>query len=299
MAKFPVAAGIALALVAGSALAADLPSRKGPPPVYVPPPPAFSWTGLYGGVNIGYGFGNGDLMQGGQIAAQNIAGPFFDGPIGLWNVPVNLNGVLGGGQIGYNYQFNPWLVLGFEADIQAADLRARQNIASAYLSPFWGVPSSGFATANQYVDWFGTARGRVGFTFPSYPNLLIFGTGGLAYGSVEYAHVYTRIDNVPPAWGSQAAATHSDTRVGWTAGGGVEWTPLAFPAWSLKVEYLYTDLGTVGQTGLGAASFGLGAPASLLNVSTNTVAFRWHTVRAGLNWHFNPFGAPAPVLAKY
>jgi outer membrane immunogenic protein len=296
MNKLPVAAGLALALVAGSALAADLPSRKAPP-AYIPPPPVFSWNGLYGGVNIGYGFGNGDISRGGILAAQNFPGGGFDGPIETWRVPVNLNGVLGGGQIGYNYQFNPWIVLGFETDIQAADLRNSQRSAGGYVSPFWGVPSSTFHTANQFVDWFGTVRGRIGLTMPSYPNILVYGTGGLAYGGVEYAHVSTRNDNFPPPWASQATATTSQTRVGWTAGGGLEWTPMAFPAWSAKIEYLYTDLGQVTQIGGGFTGFN--APGPLSQTSINTVAFRWHTVRAGVNWHFNPFGSSAPVLAKY
>lgn len=296
MKKISIAAGIALAFAAGSALAADLPARKAPP-AFVPPPPAFSWNGLYGGVNIGYGFGNGDAMRGGQLAGQNNAAGAFDGPIQLWNGSTNLNGVLGGGQIGYNYQFNPWLILGFETDIQAADLRSNQNLVGGYVSPL-GVANTGFATANQYVDWFGTARGRIGFTMPSWPNLMVYGTGGFAYGGVEYAHVYTRVSN-GTGWGSQASATTSETRVGWTAGGGVEYTPMSFPSWSVKAEYLYTDLGSAGQTGVGALGFGAGAPATLALYSSNNTAFRWHTVRAGVNWHFNPFGSSAPVLAKY
>ncbi len=64
MNKFTAAASVALALVAGSAFAADLPSRK-EAPVYVPPPPSFSWNGLYGGMNIGYGFGAGGQEWGG------------------------------------------------------------------------------------------------------------------------------------------------------------------------------------------------------------------------------------------
>jgi outer membrane immunogenic protein len=298
MTKLPVAAGLALALVAGSALAADLPSRKAPP-VYIPPPPVFSWTGLYGGVNIGYGFGNGDISRGGILAAQNIPGTgFFDGPIETWRVPVNLNGVLGGGQVGYNYQFNPWIVLGFETDIQAADLRSSQRSAGGFMSPFFGVPSSTFQTANQYVDWFGTVRGRIGLTMPSYPNIMIYGTGGLAYGGTEFAHVSTRVDNCF-GFGSQATATTTQTRVGWTAGGGVEWTPMAFPAWSAKIEYLYTDLGQVSQIGGGFTGFSSVPIGPLSQTSINTVALRWHTVRAGVNWHFNPFGSSAPVLAKY
>ena len=70
MAKASYLAGVSLALIAGSALAADLPSRKAPPPAFVPPPPAFTWTGLYGGVNIGYGFGAGGSVTGGELVAQ-------------------------------------------------------------------------------------------------------------------------------------------------------------------------------------------------------------------------------------
>src|SRR5512137_1870857 len=124
MAKASYLAGVSLALIAGSAFAADLPSRKAPPPAFVPPPPAFTWTGLYGGVNIGYGFGASSSLQGGELIAQqpsygagggNLAGySLASGPLdvpgGAWNVPVNLNGVIGGGQVGYNYQFNPYLV---------------------------------------------------------------------------------------------------------------------------------------------------------------------------------------------
>lgn len=301
MAKASYLAGVALALVAGSALAADLPSRKAPPPAFVPPPPAFSWTGLYGGVNIGYGFGASSSIRGSELITQAPGLGAFTGPVdvaaGAWNMPTNLNGVLGGGQIGYNYQFSPWLVVGVEADIQAADLRSSQAAGVSYISPVTGAGITGYANANQYVDWFGTVRGRLGLTLPSWPNLMIFGTGGFAYGSVESAHRYTRFDG--SALATQASATTTTTATGWTAGGGVEWTPMAFPAWSLKVEYLYTDLGSVNQVGTGFYSAGaFGGPATML-VTGNQANFRWHTVRAGVNWHFNPFGSSAPVLAKY
>ncbi|MCX7900287.1 MAG: hypothetical protein N2444_09445 [Methylocystis sp.] len=95
MKKMPVAAGLALALAAGSAIAADLPSMKGPPPAYVPPPPVISWNGLYGGVNIGYGFGASGAQTGGiaylppSVWAGNSAV--------IWNTSANdLNGVIGG-----------------------------------------------------------------------------------------------------------------------------------------------------------------------------------------------------------
>jgi outer membrane immunogenic protein len=295
MAKASYLAGVALALVAGSALAADLPSRKAPPPAFVPPPPAFSWSGLYGGVNIGYGFGDGSSVRGGQLVAEVAPGVYDNfGPV--WNTPSNLNGVLGGGQLGYNYQFAPWLVLGVEADIQAADLRSSQGVGSAYVSPNAGA-LAGYTNTNQYVDWFGTVRGRIGLVMPSWPNLMVYGTGGFAYGGAESAHRYTLFNGAGSAW--QSAGTISTTSTGWTAGGGVEWSPMSFPSWSVKVEYLYTDLGSLRDSGTGFAGFGgvAGAPAFLGTV--NEASLRWHTVRAGLNWHFNPFAASAPVLAKY
>ena len=132
MIKHSAVAGLALALVAGSAFAADLPYRKAP--IVEPPPPVFTWTGLYGGINIGYGFGNGDQDQGGlgyapyNLPFDNDAGFITLNPAGaVWTIPNDLNGVLGGGQAGYNYQFNPWLVVGLEADLQATDVHSQGN----------------------------------------------------------------------------------------------------------------------------------------------------------------------------
>jgi outer membrane immunogenic protein len=296
------AAALTLALAAGSAFAADLPSRKGPP-VYAPPPPVFSWTGFYGGINIGYGFGNGDSETG----AQTLVAPGFVTLPGLvvparaystaWSLPTNLNGVVGGGQVGYNFQFSPWLVLGLEADIQAADLRSHgHGIIGLPADPLLG---NQFATVNSHhsVDWYGTVRGRIGVT-PFDPHLMIYGTGGFAYGQVN--RVFNKADAflggaVPPGL-LIGNAVYDDTKVGWTAGGGVEWTPAALPSWSVKVEYLYVDL---GSTTLGTAGFGaIGAiPVGTGFTAIDQAQTRFHTVKAGLNYHFNL--APFPVIARY
>lgn len=295
MTKFSVSAGIALALVAGSALAADLPSRKGPPPAYVPPPPAFSWNGLYGGVNIGYGFSGGGNWQGAQTAGT-FALPVVLPGAAAWSVPTNMNGVLGGGQIGYNYQFSPWLVVGVEADIQAADLNNNQTVAVPLGAPF-ALGTFGAGTNAMHVDWFGTVRGRLGLVMPSYPNLMLYGTGGFAYGGVNNLTSYSMATPFFPPAGAfvQGTSIYGDTSTGWTAGGGVEWSPMSFPAWSLKIEYLYTDLGTVTQDTLAVSNFNMNGAAFV----TSRTSYDWHTVRAGLNWHFNPFASSAPVLAKY
>ncbi len=297
MTKLTAVASVALALAAGSAFAADLPYRKAP--VFVPPPPTFTWTGLYGGVNIGYGFGNGGNETGSFIYPSP---PAVGGSGGAWTLPTDLNGVLGGGQVGYNYQFNPWLVIGLETDIQAADVHYQNSSAGAPISPpgaAFHIPSINSAKS---VDWFGTVRGRIGFVLPSIPTLMVYGTAGFAYGQV--VHSLNIVDPYPTlvatAW--MGGGQYDNTKAGWAAGGGVEWSPANFipalSAFSIKVEYLYTDLGSTNLQGTSFLNMSLGAPTATYFAFNHTSETRFHTVRAGLNWHFNPFAA-APIVAKY
>jgi outer membrane immunogenic protein len=312
VAKSALLAGVALALVAGSAIAADLPSRKAPPPAFVPPPPAFSWTGLYGGVNIGYGFGNGNqsstswsylgsaLLPVGRAIPNEEArsAPVFlpfTPTGGAFYTPSNIDGVTGGGQIGYNYQFSPWLVVGVEADIQASDISSRGAVGAGVVGdPVFGSHMLS-VNASHYLDWWGTVRGRLGLTMPSWPNLMVYGTGGFAYGGVN--RTVSVVDAFPGGFGSITGSDiYDNTSTGWTAGGGVEWTPMSLPTWSVKVEYLYTDLGAANVNVGGIASIPANAPSF---IAQNTAYTRFHSIRAGVNWHFNPFGSTAPALASY
>jgi outer membrane immunogenic protein len=245
---FVIAAASIVALSAGSAFAADLPSRKEPPPAYIPPPPVMTWTGLYAGLNIGGGWQD--------RSSSNV----FGGNNG------NSGGVVGGGQLGYNYQFSPWLVLGAETDFQGTSIGGSGANNAAAIA--WG----GFGGSSARINWFGTVRGRLGITFPSMSTLLIYGTGGFAYADVQRN-----------LWWNQ----NSTVQTGWTAGGGAEW--MFLPNWSAKAEYLYTEVSGNNQNW--AFNPGIG----LNNVNNRT---RFHTVRAGVNYHFN-FGAAAPALARY
>lgn len=286
-------AALMVASASAAASAADLPHYKAPPP---PPPPAFTWTGLYGGVNIGYAFGD-NAHETGSLAYLSPVGvipPVL--PFGsAWSLGQNLRGVVGGGQIGYNYQFNPWLVLGAEADIQAADIVSHARTTSAVVDGAGPHVQSVNSTKN--VDWFGTVRGRIGLTLPSMPNLMAYGTGGFAYGQV--------INNVGIADNFLAAgvnalghAYYDDTKVGWAAGGGLEWSPSAFPAWSLKAEYLYVDLGSTRANSVPLTALaGFSPPGVPIFGATHSSPTRFHTVRAGVNWHFNPFAAAEPSVA--
>ncbi len=192
MKKFLLSSVAAIGLVAaGAASAADLPSRKGPvvAPVYAP---VFTWTGFYVGANAGYGFGN--VNAGTFALARTVS-------IG------DIDGFVGGGQIGYNYQIGQ-IVLGVEADIQGADLKA----------------SNGFGDRIK-TEYFGTVRGRVGVAFDRFMPYI---TGGWAYGNVK-----TSIAGI-----GSSDTSHTG---GYAVGAGVEY---AFTNnWTAKVEYLYVDLG--------------------------------------------------------
>jgi len=274
---------------AGAAFAADLPVYKAPPPA----PPVFTWTGLYGGVNIGYAFGDSTRETGGlgYLSAGGLAAAPFGS---AWSVDQNLHGVAGGGQLGYNYQFNPWLVLGVEADIQATDAVSHSNTAVGIVDG--AGPHILTMNSTKNVDWFGTVRGRVGLTLPSMPNLMAYGTGGFAYGQV-INNVGFADNFIGTAISAIGHGYYDNTKVGWTAGGGVEWSPSAFPSWSLKAEYLYVDLGTTTANSVplnALPGFGPGGP---LFAAANSSPTRFHTVRAGVNWHFDPFAAIAPSSA--
>ncbi|NDB70742.1 MAG: porin family protein, partial [Methylocystaceae bacterium] len=217
--KFPAAAGLALALISGSAFAADLPSRKAPP---VAVPSAYNWGGLYGGINVGYGFANGSTSTGslaGTYANGTATAPFS----ASWaNSAMTPSGVVGGGQLGYNYQITPMFVAGIEADIQASDMGStvQYGVANLNANGYTGINNA------KNIDWFGTARGRLGVVVPGYSNFLVYGTGGFAYGYVNNTvGVATTLTTANPVAGISGNSTSGNTQVGWTAGGGVEWSP--------------------------------------------------------------------------
>ncbi|GAC1332642.1 MAG: porin family protein [Beijerinckiaceae bacterium] len=258
---------VAASAMIGSAVAADLPSRRAPPPVaYAPPPvPLFTWTGLYVGVNAGGAFraSNGNNAA---VFAFGGAAPFF-----LANN--NNNGsnarFIGGGQVGYNWQINQ-IVLGVETDFQGLT-RSNDNFQGAF-----GNNGGGWG-------YLGTARGRIGWAFDRF---LVYGTGGLAYGNTNVTNTILGVN----AFGAPALFTNNlggnRTRLGYALGGGVEY---AFTNnWSVKGEYLFTDLGRDNVTFIDPVTGG---------GFTFNRRERNHIVRAGLNYKFG--WTPASVVARY
>jgi outer membrane immunogenic protein len=296
---------VTLALTAGCALAADLPSRKAE--ALIPPPAPPMWTGFYAGLNAGYNFGTN-----GNAVSENYPAPIPFGPFGTLFDPTpssmsgsgshSQNGFLGGLQIGYNYQWGNALI-GLETDIQGSGARGSSLIrpsAATQLGALgvnFNIASNGATEVNAGLDYLGAVRGRFGYLFT--PTLLIYGTGGFAYGgayarvnqtAIEYAVVTQNI--IPPQYSSfvlVADGRQSQLLTGWTAGGGLEW--MIMPNWSLKAEALYWDLGRLNIPSARYASL------SVPGLYNTSVSYSGVAARAGLNYHFN-WGGLASLLAN-
>jgi outer membrane immunogenic protein len=280
--KFIVAA-LAGLFGATSALAADLPA-----PVYTKAPvyvdPGYNWTGFYLGGNLGYSWGRSSDTS----TFSNGAGTLLSTSVGR----SNLDGIVGGGQAGYNWQMQSW-VWGLEGDIQGTGERGSRDISCATgvctpstittttrtvpgffaaappiittttITPGLAIP----ATLTQKIDWFGTVRARGGVLVT--PRVLFYATGGLAYGQVNSSETI-----------SGSPFSSSDTRVGYTVGGGIEGA--IGGNWTAKLEYLFVDLGrTSGSFATTIPASGGGTLAS--NYSSHVTD---NVLRFGVNYNF-------------
>ncbi|MGJ4926371.1 outer membrane protein [Bradyrhizobium sp. HKCCYLS2038] len=263
-------------LVASSigAFAADMPVRytKAPAPAAI-----YNWTGGYFGGNVGYGWGSSDL---GTVldptsswAAETVA--FQNRFVALSNNRLNPSGVIGGLQAGYNWQTGA-SVFGVEADFNGSGMSQRLIVTGA------NAPTT--RTFNESIrnDWFMTVRGRAGYAIDT---TLLYVTGGLAVGNVKGSW------DVTSGNGYAKTASIDQTRLGWTIGAGVEH---AFaPNWTVKFEYLYTDLGSVNYTStyVPGSTF---APPGANYVERLSQDFTFHTARVGVNYKFG-----GPAVARY
>ena len=273
--------------LAGSAFAADLPSAA-PPPVYAAPLPIFTWTGVYVGGQVGYGWGKNWVD--------------FDDNFDDYDAfRYNTSGVIGGAHVGYNFELNQF-VLGLEGDVDGAS----QNKSFMSGLPFGsGLVGGGVITAplvgtfnvnvNHNIE--GSIRGRFGY---AWDRVLIYATGGVAFGGfrgnvsgafpggVLFGPTGAPITTFGPFGGSTSASTN---RVGWTVGVGLEYA--ITNNWSVRAEYRYTDF---GNSSIFAASF----DTPFLGAAGATVSrhFSEDSVQAGFSYKFDT-AAPAPVVAKY
>lgn len=263
--KILTAASVLAPFLAGVSYAADLPTRKAPP---VFAPPAFTWAGGYAGVNVGVGFLNSKadpacVNPGGVSLGTGCAvAPFLS---------LDSAGVLGGAQVGYNWQFNS-VVAGLETDFQGSGIQKSSTITGTFPQTGGTFTPLGTISAKEELNYFGTVRGRLGY---AYDRLLIYATGGLIYGdtSLSFSRVFPAVS---------FAGSDDSLRVGGVVGGGLEY---AFDDhWSAKIEGLYYSFGS-SKTLLATA---LPAP----NGFQTGFKFRdgdGEIVRVGLNYRFGSF----------
>jgi outer membrane immunogenic protein len=267
------------------AAGADMPARV-PVKAPVAAPEVWNWTGFYIGGNAG-GIINNSSYE------LDPTGCFLTG-CGVGGIAANANRTFtnklnkaaftGGGQIGYNWQTGSF-VWGLETDFNFSGINESDTLANILTGPLVGGVAN--TTVTQRLDWFGTFRGRLGFT-PA-PPWLLYVTGGLAYGHINSG---TSVQfPVTCCAGDTYIGSISSTRLGWTIGGGVEW--MFARNWSVKAEYLFVDLGSFSYLDPCVAACGAGA--TLPSYTTNLTT-REHIARAGLNYKFDWGG---PVVARY
>ena len=317
-------AALLVAFPVSVTFAADLPSPKEQIATPVVSP---TWTGFYAGLNAGYNWGtntnaysqNWGIVNfpasasfGGATYAISGFNPMSTVPVAMDGVIRNTqSGFMGGAQLGYNYQYGSRVVLGVETDIQGASVRGAARSTGLTNGGSTGTVSGGGLpgpTAVSYtdgaigstqiqagLDYLGTIRGRIGYLWS--PALLVYGTGGFAYGGAWANVTQTATANTTFGAGStngsyvwNGAGQQNQLLTGWTAGAGAEW--MFMPNWSLKGEALYWDLGRMNVQTASYSSIGNSIGWGRTNVDYSGVV-----ARAGVNYHFN-FGT-APVVAKF
>ena len=257
-------------LSCGLANAADMPVKARPLP---PPPPVFTWTGLYFGVHVGSAWSTVESnLTGIDISAIGLPGAApGGGGIGL-NIPVsshNINGFLGGVQAGYNWQFWGSGLLGIETQWSWSDIDGT-------------TPCIVVFACRTETKWVGTLAGRLGFTAD---RALIYVKGGVAWAKSDYSIAL----NLP---GFAISSAVSDTRVGGMWGAGVEY---AFaPNWSAKIEYNYIDFRNESYI----FPFTINVIQFPITINAHAdIEQKLHLIKFGLNYRFD-FGK-YPVAARY
>ena len=243
-------------------------AKAAPPPARVYDP----WTGIYIGGNFGSALLNTDF--GGSTTGTLEVVPFQE----TFNASRSQHGWLGGGQVGINYEIMPRVVLGVEGDIDWSNIKG--SVTSCSTKTAAGAIDC--AASADKIDDFGTVRGRLGYVFD---NLLVFGSGGLAW-----AHDTTTITetcNGPKCPKTSnvfaiGSASSSVTPEGWAAGAGFEWRVL--PNWTLRVEYLHLQFNRVASAYSLTGTVGAAPFASTSNVSATTGV---EVLRVGLSYLFN------------
>jgi outer membrane immunogenic protein len=304
---------LSVGAIAGSALAADMPVQRQQPrqAERAPAQQQANWSGTQvGGHTGGSSVSNGFAEPGSNLFFSCIGVGTFGCVSPVTPVPdVETHFAFDedklaftfGGFVGYRWQFGSF-VAGLEGD---ASLKRGETTDSLTVVSTAAYPSLG-ETAHRTEQFYGQAkqtwdasfRARLGMLVT--PSTLVYGTGGVAFGEVSGSYTYTAVNNYFNSDGfldlthmANAAGSWSETRIGWTAGGGVEfalWGP-----WKARLEYRYTDLGeftkivpltrTCIEAGPGPATCAT-APNTGSTAASIDLSATFQTVRVGLGFDF-------------
>jgi len=261
---------LAAFFAAGKSFAADWPATPLQQPYRPGPLIPVEWTGLYFGVNAGYGWATGSsttVFTGGPFLGGATT-PFGRGATELGNAGLFASssplGGIAGGQIGFNWQAG-MVVFGAEFDAQWS---GQQNTVAVVCLP------ACTATENVKIKSLTTGRARIGLAFDW---LMPYVTAGGALINTQDDLTVT----VGGLTGNFQAL--ANTTLGWTAGAGVD---IALSSnWSARVEYLHIRANDLNSTAPIPGILGAGAAAE-------SAAYRDNIIRVGLNYRFGPRGGP-------
>ena len=241
------------------ALAADVIYEEPPAPAPMAEVAQYNWSGFYVGGQAGVAF---NRDSGAFSSDSAFAGANDDGETGF----------IGGGHVGYDYQFSNNFVLGAVADLNYIDA----NADSGFALDAFGGGTSGFGVENE-INFVGTVRAKAGYAMDRF---MVYATGGLAYADIDSNVRGGNAFNSPTASYAVSSSTDSDD-VGYAVGAGFD--VLATQNVSFGLEYLYTDLGETKTTvdfdnvAIGGADFSASSKADL----------DYHSVMAKASYHFN------------
>lgn len=249
------------ALASGRADAADLsPMASKTSPL---PAPVDSWTGFYVGGDIGGAWSSNTATFDPLPTPGGIA--FGIAAISGRNYG---SGAIGGLHAGYNWQFAPTWVTGIEGDWSWSKAGGSMSGPWVAIPPAVVFPPS-FTTMSSRLDWVTSVRARFGYLVT--PNLLAYATGGMAWAKTDYAATASGFLYF-------ANTTFSQTQLGYTLGGGLEWAITT--NWLLRAEYLFYNFGHAPNVVVAAVG-GSANPSGFSWTATNL-----SVLRGGLSYKF-------------
>jgi outer membrane immunogenic protein len=262
-----------IALLIGSpAIAADMGLKARP--AGPPPAPAFSWTGCYVGAHVGWGWGRNNFSEQSATTAvtSGSESTFTTSSFGAASGRVDSSGGMFGGQVGCNYQFAPNWVAGIQGDFAGTDINGKAT------DPL----GLGNSVISVKTEWLASITGRLGVT--AFNNVALF----YAKGGVAWDRNQWDLSNAANFFNS---ALFSETRTGWTIGGGVEWAFL--PNWTAFAEFNYYDFSHGGSNAAGTntttTSCGIICTTSTTTSSVfSTGKQQIEAVKVGVNYKFGP-----------